>query len=140
MPKRIIILSSLVLISWIASGQELDSVSIDLKRLTDLSFFKKYSFYDDSITETDIKVTKLIWSLKQVSEINTGLRHKGVLTLTRIDKRPTNKFPYYLVGHYQFPTKGHMTRMAYYRVDPLLTRIDYQNLTDFAKDKWKRIN
>jgi hypothetical protein len=140
MTIRIIILSTLVLISLVASGQEPDSVSIDLKRLTDLNFFKKYSFYDDSTTETDMKVTKLIWSLKQVREINKGLRHKGVQTLTRIDIRPTNEFPYYLVGHYQLPTKDHITRMAYYRVDPLLTRIDYQDMKDFVQDKWKKIN
>ncbi len=139
MTIRVIIILTVVSTSLVALGQKLDSVSIDLKRLTDLNFFKKYSFYDDSTTKKDIEVTKLIWSLGQVREINEGLRHKGVKTLTRIDERPTKENPYYIVGHYQLPTKDHVTRMAFYRVDSLLTTINYQDIKDFAQDKWNKI-
>jgi hypothetical protein len=139
MTIRVIIILTLVSTSLVAFGQKLDSVSIDLKRLTDLNFFKKYSFYDDSTTKKDIEVTKLIWSLGQVREINEGLRNKGVKTLTRIDERPTEENPYYIVGHYQLPTRDHVTRMAFYRVDSLLTAIDYQDIKDFSQDKWNKI-
>jgi hypothetical protein len=139
MTIRITLLSTLVLTSVTLWGQELDSVSLDLKRLADQDFFKKYSFYDSSTTQQDIGVTKLIWSLPQVRKVNQSLRKKGVPTLTRIDQRPTQENPYYLIGHYQLPGADHLMRMSSYRIDAKLRTIDYQNLNDLIKGKWKRI-
>ncbi len=139
MTKRTFIISTLILTNLAASGQTLDSVTIDLNHLTGLNFFQKYSFYDASPTKSDIEVTKLIWSLKQVREVNEELRHKGLQTLTRIDERPTKQNPYYIVGHYQFPTKGHVVRIAFYRVDFLLKAIEYQDINDFAQNKWNTV-
>jgi hypothetical protein len=120
-------------------GQGIDSVSVDLTRLTDLDFFNKYSLYDNSINQQDIKITKLIWSLDQVKKTNSSLRKKGIPTVTRIDERPTEANRFYVVGHYQLPTSDHLTRMSFYRVDTLRKTIAYQNLDDFARDRWKRI-
>jgi hypothetical protein len=141
--RKMILRTTFILTLFFASlttfGQGIDSVSVDLKRLTDLDFFSKYSFYDNSINQQDIKITKLIWSLDQVRKTNSSLRQKGISTVTRIDERPTEANRYYVVGHYQLPTSDHLTRMSFYRVDTLQKTIDYQNLDDFAKDRWKRI-
>jgi hypothetical protein len=120
-------------------GQAGDSATMDLKHLSDIDFFKKYSFYDSSTSNQDIKVTKLIWSLEQVRRTDKYLRQRRVPTFTRIDERPTKKNPYYIVGHYQLPTVDHLTRMSYYRIDTLLKTIDYQNLDDFINDRWKKV-
>ncbi len=120
-------------------AQTVDSAALDLRQLTDLEFFKKYSFFDNTTTKEDIQVTKLVWSLGQLREIDNGLRLKGVPTMTRIDERPTKENPYYIVGHYQLPTEDHLTRMSFYRVDMLKQTIDYQDMDDFLKDKWKRV-
>lgn len=136
---KTIFISTLLAASLTTCGQALDSVSRDLKQLTDLDFFKKYTFYDNTITNQDIKVTKWVWSLRQLRGIDKSLRQQGVPTFTIIDGRPTKENPYYIIGHYQLPTPDHLTRMSYYRIDTLQKTVDYQNLDDFAKDKWKRI-
>ena len=119
--------------------QDIDSVQGDLKKLSDIDFFKKYSFYDKTISKEDIKVTKLIWSLKQLREVDASLRQKGVQTFTIIANRPSKENPHYIIGHYQLPTPDHLVRMSYYRLNILNKKIDYQDLDDFIKDKWKRV-
>lgn len=138
---RTTLISTFIFISVSAWGQGIDSASIDLKRLTDVDFFKKYSLAENisSIAKQDIKITKLIWSLGQVREADAYLRQNGVPTVTMIVERPTKENNFYLIGHYQLPTKDHMTRMSFYRVDTLQNKIDYQNLDDFANHKWKRV-
>jgi hypothetical protein len=142
MISRTTLILTLVFINLTIWGQGIDSASIDLKRLTDLDFFKKYSVVADNISSTakqDFKITKLIWSLGQVRETDRYLRQKGVPTVTMIVERPTKENKFYAIGHYQLPTKDHMTRMAFYRVDTLQNKIDYQNLDDFLNDKWKKV-
>lgn len=139
MTFKLTLITTLLLASLTTLGQTVDSAALDLERLSDLDFFKKYSFYDNKITKQDIEVTKQVWSLGQLREIDKGLRLKGVTTLTRIDERPTKGNPYYIVGHYQLPTPDHLTRMSFYRVDIRHKTIDYQDLDDFQKDKWKRV-
>ena len=122
-------------------GQHLDSVQLDLKHLKNLEFFKKYSFYDNTTTNKDMKVTKIIWSLHHLRSVDESLREKGVKTVTIIDKRPSKENPYYLIGHYQLlPATDHMFRMSLYRVDISTNTVDYQSWGDFIKDKWKRVN
>lgn len=142
--QKMISRTTFILISIFTSltawAQDVDSATLDLKVLSDLDFFKKYSVYDTtSITLEDIKVTKVIWSLRQVREIDKYLRQKGVPTLTWIVERPTKENKFYIIGHYQLPTKDHMTRMSFYRVDTLQNKIDYQSMDDFINDKWKRL-
>jgi hypothetical protein len=120
-------------------GQSLDSAAFDLKNLSDIDFFKKYSFYEKTTSEDDINVTKLIWSLPQLKAVDKGLRQQGVRTFTRVDDRPSSENPYYIIGHYQLPTPDHLVRMSFYRVDMTKKTIDYQNLDDFTEDKWKRL-
>jgi hypothetical protein len=117
----------------------MDSAQFDLKNLSDIDFFKKYSFFDDTISRDDIKATKLLWSLSHVSVIDTQLRQRGVRTFTRIDERPSEKTRYYIIGHYQLPTPDHLTRMAFYRVDMTNKTIDYQSIDDFIANKWQRL-
>lgn len=128
------------MISLMSFGQTIDSVALDLKQLSGLQFFKKYSIYDNTITNEDIEVTKQVWSLGQVRAVDKELRLKGLPTLTRIDERPTKDSPYYIVGHYQLPTHDHLTRMSFYRVDIVNKTVEYQDLNDFVKDKWKRLD
>lgn len=142
MTSRTTLIPTLIFISVSAWGQGIDSASIDLKRLTDLDFFKKYSVVADntsSIAKQDVKITKLIWSLRQVREVDRSLRQKGVPTVTMIVEQPTKENKFYLIGHYQLPTKDHMARMSYYRVDTLQNKIEYQNMDDFLDDKWKKV-
>jgi hypothetical protein len=140
MISRTTLITTLVFLSVTAWGQGIDSAAIDLKKLKDLDFFKKYSVYDNnSITKHDIRITKLIWSLGQVRETDKYLRQKGVPTVTMIVDRPTKDNKFYVIGHYQLPTKDHMTRMSFYRVDTLQNKIDYQNLDDLMMDKWKKV-
>lgn len=123
-------------------GQGIDSASIDLKRLTDLAFFKKYSLVPNNnspVSKQDLKITKLIWSLGQVRETDRYFRQEGVSTVTMIVERPTTENKFYVIGHYQLPTKDHMARMSFYRVDTLKNKIDYQNLDDFLTNKWTKV-
>ena len=87
------LISAIILASLTTSGQAVDSVSLDFNKLSDLDFFKKYSFYDSSITNEDIQVTRLVWSLEQLRKINKSLRQKGVRSFTIIDERPTKENP-----------------------------------------------
>ncbi|HTJ47916.1 MAG TPA: hypothetical protein VL443_00580, partial [Cyclobacteriaceae bacterium] len=101
----------LILTHLTLHGQDVDSVQLDLKKLSDTDFFRKYSFYDKTISKEDIKVTKLIWSLKQLREVDKSLRQKGIRTFTIVDNRPSKENPYYIIGHYQLPTPDHLVRM-----------------------------
>jgi hypothetical protein len=130
---------TLIVTCHIGWGQGIDSAQLDLKNLSDIDFFKRYSFYDQTISKDDIKVTKLIWSLSQLRTVDKGLRQQGVRTFTRIDDRPSGKSQYYIIGHYQLPTPDHLTRMSFYRVDMTNNTVDYQSLDDFTEDKWKRL-
>src|SRR5664279_889388 len=95
------ILTFLFFISCLRSDGQTDSVKLDLKRLSDIEFFKKYNFDEDTPSSEDMKITKLIWSLKQVRRIDESLRHQDVKTVTIIDNRPSKENPYYIIGHYQ---------------------------------------
>ena len=141
MISRATSLLSLFFISVAVSAQGIDSVALDLKNLTDLEFVYKYSmvFEGSWVSKQDIKVTKLIWSLPQVRKANQDLKEKGGHTVTMVVDRPTKANKFYLVGHYQIPAKDLMPRMAFYRVDTLHNQIEYQDLDDFAHDRWKRI-
>ncbi|HTJ48396.1 MAG TPA: hypothetical protein VL443_03000, partial [Cyclobacteriaceae bacterium] len=75
----------------------------------------------------------------QLREVDKSLRQKGIRTFTIVDNRPSKENPYYIIGHYQLPTPDHLVRMSYYRLDILSKKIDYQDLDDFIKDKWKRV-
>jgi hypothetical protein len=130
---------SLIVACFALRGQD-SSAKSDLKNLSGIEFFKKYSFYDKTISSEDIRVTKLVWSLEQVSSIDKALRQNGVRTFTRIDDKPSKENPYYIIGHYQQPTPDHLARMSYYRVNILEKTIDYQSLDDFVIDKWSRID
>jgi hypothetical protein len=120
-------------------GQRIDSAQMDLKRLSGIDFFKKYSIYNHTTSEEDVKVTKLVWSLGQLRTVDKYLRDKGVRTFTRIDERPSTASRYYIIGHYQLPTPDHLARMSFYRVDVTNNTIDYQSLDDFVDDKWKKL-
>lgn len=67
------LIAALLLTNLTVWGQTVDSASLDLKRLSDLDFFRKYSFYDNKITKQDIEVTKQVWSLGQLRETDKGL-------------------------------------------------------------------
>lgn len=136
---RIIMVSILSLTSFTALAQKIDSVALDLEKLPDSAFFKKYSFFEGETTAQDLEVTRMVWSLDQTRNTHHALKSKDVPTLTRIDDRPGKGKPYYLVGHYQLPTAGHWVRMSFYRVDLVRKTIDYQDLDDFVKDHWKRV-
>ncbi|PZR10863.1 MAG: hypothetical protein DI539_21050 [Flavobacterium psychrophilum] len=136
---RTILILTLIATCHIGQGQSIDSAQQDLKNLSDIDFFRKYSFDDQTLSKDDIKVTKLIWSLSQLRTIDKGLRQQGVRTLTRIDARPSGKSQYYIIGHYQLPTPDHLARISFYRVDMKNKTIDYQSLDDFIGDKWKRL-
>jgi len=129
----------LVFISTVVFGQktEIGSVSLDLKKLSDLEFSKKYSAY--TTAEEDLKVTKFIWSSKHLRAVDKELKEKGVPTLTMIDVRPSNESKCYIIGHYQLPTPDHLFRMSFYRFDLKNKTIDFQNLNDLLEDKWKRV-
>ena len=119
----------------------MDSVQLDLKHLSDLEFFKKYSLYDNMTRSEDIKATKLIWSSHHLRRVFESLKQKGVKTVTIIDSRPSNENPYYIIGHYQLlSSTDHIFRMSFYKVNLHTNTIDYQRLDDYIKDKWKRIN
>jgi hypothetical protein len=120
-------------------GQEIDSAGLDLKRLSGLDFYKKYSIYGDTITTEEIEVTREIWSTDHIRKINKGLRQGGIRTFTGIVHLPTKEEPYYIVGHYHLPTKDFLSRLSYYRIDMVRKTIDYQDLSNFSKDKWVRL-
>jgi hypothetical protein len=136
-----ILTTFLVLTSIIVFGQktEVDSVALDLKKLNDVDFFKKYSTYEKTISKDDFEATKLIWSTKHLRAVDKSLKDKGIKTLTIIDGRPSNVNKYYTIGHYQLATPDHLARMSFYRVDLKNKTIEYQDLDDFREDKWKKV-
>lgn len=137
---RVIILLTIILHALAAKGQVVDSAALDLKRLSDIDFVKRYCVYnDDHMSKEEIKITKLIWSLEHLRTVDKLLRAKGTPTVTMIVEKPEKENPYYVVGHYQIPVPDHMARMSFYRVDTLRKTIDYQDISDFIEDKWKRI-
>ena len=121
-------------------AQIIDSATFDLGHLPDTAFFKKYNVQRDIVSVHDIKITKLIWSLKQVRETDTDLRSKGVSTFTEIVQRSDGSNEYFLVAHYQMPVPGKLTRMSYYRVNKGTMKIEYQDIDDFVKGEWKKLN
>lgn len=121
-------------------GQHLDSVQLDLKNLSGIEFFKKYSFSDDTPSIEDINVTKLVWSLHHLRKVDESLRQNGVKTGTIIENRPSKENHYYIIGHYQLPTPDHMFRLSFYKVKIPSNTVDYQSWVDIIKNKWKRIN
>lgn len=122
-------------------GQHSDPVELDLKHLSNVDFFKKYSFYDNTASGEDMKVIKLIWSLPHLRRVDESLRQKGIKTVTVINNRPSKKNPYYIIAHYQLlPATDHMFRMSFYRIQISTNTIDYQSLGNFVKDKWERVN
>jgi hypothetical protein len=122
-------------------GQHLDSVELDLKHLSSIEFFKKYSLDDNAPSREDVKVTRLVWSLHHIRRVDQSLRKKGVKTVTIIDKRPSKENSYYVLGHYQLISNTeHMFRMSFYRVDISTNTIAYQSYADVTKKKWKSVN
>lgn len=120
-------------------GQGKDSVDSDLKNLTDIDFYKKYSFEKDFSSKTDLTLTKRVWSTKHLRKIHKEIKNQGVKTFTIIDQRPSKDNKYYIIGHYQLPTDNHLFRMSFYRLDPGNGTIEYQDLDDVTEDKWTRV-
>lgn len=131
----------LILFHLSSHSQEPDSVELDLARLDDVDFYKNYSIlHGDSISTEDILVTKKIWSNQHVRNIDMQLRQQGVRTFTMIIERPSNKNQFYVIGHYQLPTPDHLARMSYYRINVLTSEIEFQDLDDFIRGEWKKVN
>ena len=133
-------LSILFLTSLATHGQNMDPVQTDLRDLSGIDFFKKYSFYDDGTSANDISVTKLLWNERAIRTVNNSLRRKGISTFTQIEQRPSKGNSYYIIGHYQQPTSDHLARMSFYKIDMRKQTIYLQNLNDFWENKWRRIN
>lgn len=134
------ILTGLCFIIALATlGQDKDSIDFDLKNLTDIDFYKKYSFEKDFSSKTDLTLTKRVWLTKHLREVDKELRAKGVKTFTIIDQRPSKDNKYFVIGHYQLPTEDHLFRMSFYRLDPKNGTIDYQGLKDLTEDKWTKV-
>jgi hypothetical protein len=137
---RTFVALAFLMLSLASYGQHLDSVQLDLKHLSDIEFFKKYSFYEDAPSIEDLKVTKSVWSLHHIRRVNKSLSQKGVRTVTIIENRPSKENPYYIIGHYHLlPESDHMFRMSYYRVDTSSGKVCYQSWFDLIKDKWRSV-
>jgi len=136
------ILTGLCLIMMLAVfGQELkkDPIDIDLENLTDIDFYKKYSFEKAFSSKTDLIMTRRVWSTKHLRKADKEIRTKDVKTFTVVEQKPSKGNTYYIIGYYQLPTDDHLMRMSFYRLDIKNGTIEYQALGDLTEDKWTKV-
>jgi hypothetical protein len=129
----------LILVSCCGSayGQAIDSLEYDHDHLTDSEFFSRYSLTATPLSLFDIKVTRQVWSLKQIRTIAKELK-LGIGGLkTMIEGRPLETNPYFIVGLYRVAAPDHYVRLGNYKIDVNLNVIQFKTI---AEDKWMNVD
>lgn len=141
MSRTVKLISLLVLIIGKVTQQSAiaQDLALDLRRLSEKEFFRKYSIRDSAHTSKDERITKLIWSLPKTKELYFALKKKGVSTYTAMEEYPSSQQKFFIIGFYQLATEEHAFRMASYRIDSLFQHIHFQSWENAAIGTWEKL-